>query len=71
MKGPIFTAIIATTVLIALSAMPALAQAPAGKESNWLQTIPGKGWNMLFRLHGPLRPWFDKTWRPGDPEVVK
>ena len=44
---------------------------PAGKEGNWLQTIPGKGWNMLFRLYGPLEPWFEKTWRPGDPELVK
>ena len=25
----------------------------------------------LFRLYGPLQPWFDKTWRPGDPELVK
>ena len=46
-------------------------EAPAGKEGNWIQTVPGKGWNMLFRLYGPLDPWFDKTWRPGDPEVVK
>jgi hypothetical protein len=46
-------------------------EAPAGKESNWIQTVPGKGWNMLFRLYGPLDPWFDKTWRPGDPELVK
>lgn len=45
--------------------------APEGKESNWVQTIPGKGWNMLFRLYGPLEPWFDKTWRPSDPELVK
>ena len=45
-------------------------KAPVGKESNWLQTIPGKGWNMLFRLYGPLQPWFDKTWRPGEPELV-
>jgi hypothetical protein len=46
-------------------------EAPAGKESNWIQTVPGKGWNMLFRLYGPLEPWFDKTWRPGDPELMK
>lgn len=46
-------------------------KAPAGKEGNWIQTVPGKGWNMLFRLYGPLDPWFDKTWHPGDPEVVK
>ena len=46
-------------------------KAPKGKENNWIQTVPGKGWNMLFRLYGPLDPWFDKTWRPGDPELVK
>jgi len=45
-------------------------KAPAGKEGNWIQSVPGKGWNMLFRLYGPLKPWFDKTWRPGDPELV-
>ena len=44
---------------------------PRGQEGNWLQTVPGKGWNMLFRLYGPLQPWFDKTWRPGNPELVK
>ncbi len=36
-----------------------------------VQTIPGKGWNMLFRLYGPLDPWFDKTWRVGEVELVK
>ena len=46
-------------------------KALAGKVNNWIQTIPGKGWNMLLRLYGPLQPWFEKTWRPGDPEVVK
>ncbi len=46
-------------------------EAPEGQENNWIQTVPGKGWNMLFRLYGPLEPWFDKTWRPGDPELVK
>ncbi|UHD17260.1 DUF1214 domain-containing protein [Thiocapsa bogorovii] len=40
--------------------------APAGKESNWVQTIPGKGWFMILRLYGPLEPWFDQTWRPGE-----
>jgi len=46
-------------------------KAPAGKEANWLQTIPRKGWNMILRLYGPLQPWFDKTWRPSDPQIVK
>lgn len=45
--------------------------APAGKEHNWVQTIPGKGWNTLLRLYGPLEPWFDKTWRPGEIGLVK
>ena len=38
---------------------------PAGKESNWVQTLPGKGWFMILRLYGPLESWFDKTWQPG------
>ena len=42
---------------------------PAGMENNWVQTIPGKGWFMILRLYGPLEPWFDKTWRPGDIEL--
>lgn len=39
---------------------------PAGKASNWVLTVPGKGWFTVLRLYGPLEPWFDKTWRPGD-----
>jgi hypothetical protein len=42
--------------------------APSGMENNWVQTIPGKGWNILLRLHMPTQPWFDKTWRPGEIE---
>ena len=42
-------------------------KAPPGKENNWLQTVPNKGWNVIFRLYGPLDPFYDKTWRPGDP----
>ena len=45
-------------------------KAPAGKENNWVQTIPGKGWNTLLRLYGPLEPWFNKTWRPGEIELA-
>lgn len=43
---------------------------PKGHEGNWIQTIPGKSFNVLLRLYGPLQPWFDKTWRPGDFELV-
>ena len=46
-------------------------KAPEGQEANWVQTIPGKGFNVLLRLYGPLKPWFDKTWMPGDFELVK
>jgi hypothetical protein len=45
-------------------------KAPAGQESNWVQTMPGKGWNSLLRLYAPLEPWFDKSWEPGDFELV-
>ena len=46
-------------------------EAPAGKEKNWTQTVPGKGWFVLIRLYGPLEPWFDGTWLPGEFELVK
>jgi hypothetical protein len=47
------------------------AKAPAGKESNWIQTVPGKGWFTILRLYGALEPWFDKTWRPGEIKLVE
>ncbi len=46
-------------------------KAPAGKENNWVQTNPGEGWNVIFRLYSPTEPWFDKTWRPSEIELVK
>ena len=45
-------------------------KAPSAKV-NWLQTVPGKGWNTILRLYGPLEPWFDKSWRPNEIELVK
>jgi hypothetical protein len=44
-------------------------KAPTGKESNWVQTIPGQGWNVVLRMYGALEPWFNKTWRPGEIEI--
>jgi hypothetical protein len=44
---------------------------PKGLENNWVQTIPGKGWFMILRLYGPLEPWFDKTWQPGEIELQR
>jgi hypothetical protein len=46
-------------------------KAPAGKEKNWLETIPGKSWFIILRMYGPLQPWIDKTWRPGEIEMVE
>lgn len=41
-------------------------KAPAGKERNWIETDPAKGWTGIFRLCGPLEPFFDQSWRlPG------
>jgi hypothetical protein len=40
--------------------------APAGKESNWVQTIPGKVWNVVLGMYRALESSFDKTWRPGE-----
>ncbi len=42
----------------------------AGHEDNWIETVPGKGWFGVLRLYGPLDPWFDKTWRPGEIEAI-
>lgn len=38
---------------------------------NWIQTIPGKSWFTIFRLYGPLEPWFDKSWKLEDFVEVK
>src|SRR5262249_45816207 len=46
-------------------------KAPAGQDANWVQTMPGKGWNVLLRLYGPLEPWFDKSWKAADIEAAE
>tara|TARA_R110002072_G_scaffold93495_3_gene207121 strand:- start:9284 stop:10783 length:1500 start_codon:yes stop_codon:yes gene_type:complete len=45
--------------------------APQGKEGNWLQTVPGKSWFTILRMYGPLQSWIDKSWRPGEIELVE
>ena len=45
---------------------------PAGVgRGNWIQTTPGKGWFVILRLYSPLEPFFDKSWRPSEIELVK
>jgi hypothetical protein len=40
--------------------------APAGKEQNWIRTVPGKGWFPWMRFYGPTAAFFDQTWKPDD-----
>lgn len=44
---------------------------PEGREGNWIQTIPGKSWSTVLRLYGPLEPWFEGTWKPGEIQLVE
>ncbi|MEJ2727350.1 MAG: DUF1214 domain-containing protein, partial [Deltaproteobacteria bacterium] len=44
---------------------------PPGKEPNWVQTIPGQSWFTILRLYGPLEAWFNRTWQPGEIELVQ
>ena len=46
-------------------------EAPEGNEGNWVQTMPGKGWITLLRFYGPLEPFFNKSWKPGDFELIQ
>jgi len=31
------------------------------KDGKWIQTDPGKGWNVILRLYSPLKPFFTKS----------
>jgi hypothetical protein len=42
--------------------------APPGHESNWVKTVPGKGWFVYFRWYSPTQAFFDKTWTLPDIE---
>jgi hypothetical protein len=41
------------------------------KRANWIQTMPGQGYFPILRLYSPLEPFFDKTWRPSEIELVE
>jgi hypothetical protein len=45
-------------------------QPPAGKESNWIPTNPEGKFEVIFRLYGPEKPFFDKTWKLPDLEKL-
>jgi hypothetical protein len=44
--------------------------APAGKQTNWVPTNPDGKFEVLFRLYGPEKPLFDKTWKLPDIDKV-
>ncbi len=44
--------------------------APGGKESNWLQTVPSKGYFVILRLYNPMPSFFDKSWQPSEIEPI-
>jgi len=46
------------------------AKAPAGKESNWVPTDPGRRFELMFRVYGPKKQFFDKVWVLPDVEKV-
>lgn len=45
-------------------------KAPAGREANWVPTDPNRQFELLFRLYGPEKPLFDKTWKLPDAEKL-
>ena len=46
-------------------------KAPAGGESNWIETVAGKGFYPMFRFYSPKAGLFDGTWKLPDVELVK
>lgn len=46
-------------------------QPPEGQALNWVTTGKDGQWFVIFRLYGPNKPFFDKTWKLPNIEVVK
>ncbi|UUO04705.1 DUF1254 domain-containing protein [Blastopirellula sp. J2-11] len=46
-------------------------QAPQGWESNHMKTVGDDGWFVYFRLYAPTEPFFDKSFKLQDFEVVE
>jgi hypothetical protein len=44
---------------------------PTGKESNWVPTDPKRQFELLFRLYGPKKELFEKTWKLSDVQEMK
>jgi hypothetical protein len=46
-------------------------KAPEGKQANWLPSVPGRGYFAILRLYGPTEAAINKSWKPGDIELMK
>ena len=46
-------------------------KAPAGKELNWLSTVPGRGFFAIIRLYSLTEAAFDGSWKPSDFVEIK
>ena len=46
---------------------PEPGDAPDGR---WIETTPGRGWFVYFRIYGPEAPAFDGSWRLPDFEAL-
>ncbi|MBR1286079.1 DUF1254 domain-containing protein [Bradyrhizobium sp. AUGA SZCCT0177] len=46
------------------------AKAPAGQETNWIPTDPARKFELMFRLYGPKKEFFDKVWKLPDVETI-
>ena len=46
-------------------------EAPAGYESNWVQSNKGEGYFVYLRLNGPTEAYFDKSWKMPDFKKIK
>jgi hypothetical protein len=45
------------------------ANAPAGKETNWVPTNPARKFELMARFYGPKKEFFEKVWKL--PDVAK
>jgi hypothetical protein len=37
-------------------------KAPTGKDSNWVPTDPQRGFELMLRVYGPRKEFFEKAW---------
>jgi hypothetical protein len=45
-------------------------KAPAGKDANWVPTDPQRDFELMLRVYGPKKEFFDKAWVLQDVEKV-